>query len=384
MTGPATCSDLAARERRLDVQRPVGPRDLAVVVAADEDDLAAEVDATPGPSSSPIVDVAAAAFVLAHRRSDVDRVPEDARAAGQRRAQLIGGDDLGCDVRPPVAHGRDARSAPACRAARPAGAGAGCAASASSSPAISQPTATNSPVSVTIPSACGATASWPAAPSSPAATWPAASMPNASWPMPQPSPIDAWPRLMAPTATWPIATRPTATWPTAMMPTAVGRRPLDGSMPRTTCTSGNPKTFSRDRYSKLDGAWSAGSTVPTGSPFCPRRTSLRSHEKAYGSDRCRCNALLDGDVSDNLRTCPDGLGLAIARLADAASVLGAHCGATHPSPSRPGTAVAAGAPGQRRARPQQHPARRLRRLRELRPLPRRRFIRPGAARRCTS
>ena len=38
-----------------------------------------------------------------------------------------------------------------------------------------------------------------------------------------------------------------------MMPTAVGRRPLDGSMPRTTCTSGNPKTFSRDRYSKLDG-----------------------------------------------------------------------------------------------------------------------------------
>ena len=55
-------------------------------------------------------------------------------------------------------------------------------------------------------------------------------------------------------ATCPIAMTPTATWPMAMMPTAVGRRPLEGSMPRTTCTSGNPNTFSRDRYSKLDGA----------------------------------------------------------------------------------------------------------------------------------
>ena len=71
--------------------------------------------------------VAAAAFVLAHRRSDVDGVPEDARPAGQRRAQLIVGHHLGGDVRPPVAHGRDARrrrrveqrAQPACAGAPP-------------------------------------------------------------------------------------------------------------------------------------------------------------------------------------------------------------------------------------------------------------------------
>ena len=77
--GSGDVQRLAARERRLDVQRPVRSRDLAVVVAADEDDVAVEVDAR----LTCVVadhDAAAALLVLANRRPDVDGVPEDARA----------------------------------------------------------------------------------------------------------------------------------------------------------------------------------------------------------------------------------------------------------------------------------------------------------------
>ena len=71
MTGPATCRRSPRASDGLEVQRPVRAGHLAVVVVADEDHLAAEVDARRDPMPSAIVDLAAAAFVGAHRRADV-------------------------------------------------------------------------------------------------------------------------------------------------------------------------------------------------------------------------------------------------------------------------------------------------------------------------
>ena len=84
-------------ERRLEVQRPVGPGDLVAVVAADEDDRTGEIDAR---RARPVGDrhLAAAVLVAPLRRAHLDRVPVDARRARQRGAQVIGGDDPRGDV----------------------------------------------------------------------------------------------------------------------------------------------------------------------------------------------------------------------------------------------------------------------------------------------
>jgi hypothetical protein len=79
------------------MQRPVGPGDLVIVVAADEDDRTGEIDAR---RAGRISDghLPAAVLVAPLGRADLDRVPVDAGGTRQRGVQVIGRDDTRRDV----------------------------------------------------------------------------------------------------------------------------------------------------------------------------------------------------------------------------------------------------------------------------------------------
>src|SRR5262245_16174512 len=101
----------------------------------------------------------------------------------------------------------------------------------------------------------------PQASKSPIANPPLASTPNAIPPMAM-APTDRPPKENNPSAKPPNAKRPrafpptanqpTARGPTARMPRASRARPVCGSQPLTTCTSGRPANVRGDLYSKSE------------------------------------------------------------------------------------------------------------------------------------